>query len=635
MASNISNASDYDSGLSGREGFGYSGDTSNTSYVGDDPSGGEIGLGNLFSPSDFAYMDSIGAGGRTGGRADFGVGYGRSNINTAMSQLGRTGVYNQFSDKGSLLNLNEFMALKGIDRKDPFEGSRQLGFTDYMGGLDYRGQRNTIDDLQRQYSQYVNPYGVSGSGSVGPSKGNPTGLDQSSLNALQKDFDRLARNPNIQGNQEKGILREGLRGNNYGSIFGNNAGQQTAYGNVATQDRQFSPQEATARLIAAATPIGPVVSQLGTKDFTLDTSKTYDPSKDPNSPIYEGTGTYGGIFNALTGGAGTQIGKAAIDKTTDLVTQAKDSFLDFFNKPDAGLDVKQVLSSEQRGKELSEFPQFQMNTGTLPVASPINNVTKTELPNIALASFPELPTQSNRGRAMLSRDILASMNVDNKGILTLPQATTDLINEDGFNTITGEFVPSAFSNVPESFKEDLANIEISAGPANGTKLSPEKEKQNRSYQVYNQIKQLEELQNAIFTNRQDVLPKDAQSLENPKMTNNDVARLNEIAAEIATLELLEKDISKTEPRERFDSSRVNLVPDITGEGFVLENKYRDSTFTPEEIKEMRLQGFQFDDFPTKTNVSVNQLPPYLQKEYYLNTNLDYGKFAPTPLNVVY
>jgi hypothetical protein len=60
MASNISNASDYDSGLSGREGFGYSGDTSNTSYVGDDPSGGEIGLGGLFSPSDFAYMDSIG-----------------------------------------------------------------------------------------------------------------------------------------------------------------------------------------------------------------------------------------------------------------------------------------------------------------------------------------------------------------------------------------------------------------------------------------------------------------------------------------------------------------------------------------------------------------------------------------------
>ena len=318
----------------------------------------------------------------------------------------------------------------------------------------------------------------------------------------------------------------------------------------------------------------------------------------------------------------------------ETLISAKDSFLDFFNKPDAGLNVKEVLS-EPRGKELSEFPQFQMNTGTLPVASPINNVTKTELPNIALASFPELPTQSNRGRAMLSRDILASMNVDNKGILTLPQATTDLINEDGFNTITGEFVPSAFSNVPESFKNDLANIEISAGPANGTKLSPEKEKENRSYQVYNQIKKYQELQNAIFTNRQDVLPKEIQSSGNPKLTNKDVDTLNKYAEEIATLELLQQDIRKTEPKERFDSSRVNLVPDITGEGFVLENKYRDSTFTPEQIQEMRLQGFQFDDFPTKTNVSVNQLPPYLQEQYYLNTNLDYGKPASTPLNVVY
>ena len=378
MASNISNASDYDSGLSGREGFGYSGDTSNTSYVGDDPSGGEIGLGNLFSPSDFAYMDSIGAGGRTGGRADFGVGYGRSNINTAMSQLGRTGIYNQFNDKGSLLNLNEFMALKGIDRKDPFEGSRQFGFTDYMGGLDYRGQRNTIDDLQRQYSQYVNPYGVSGSGSVGPSKGNPTGLDQSSLNALQKDFDRLARNPNIQGNQEKGILREGLRGNNYGSIFGNNAGQQTAYGNVATQDRQFSPQELTARLIAAATPIGPIVSQLGTKDFTLDTSKTYDPSKDPNSPSYEGTGTYGGIFNALTGGTGTQIGKAVIDETTDIVTQAMD-WAKNLGKP----ENKSMTDPNDKGSALA-------NDGITSLDPVANNAVNNAVENDMIQGPPEL-----------------------------------------------------------------------------------------------------------------------------------------------------------------------------------------------------------------------------------------------------
>jgi len=87
MASNITNASDYSSGVSGREGFGYSGDTSDTSYVGDDPSGGEIGLASLFSPDDFLDMDSRGEGGRTGGRADFGVGYGRASIPTAQKIL--------------------------------------------------------------------------------------------------------------------------------------------------------------------------------------------------------------------------------------------------------------------------------------------------------------------------------------------------------------------------------------------------------------------------------------------------------------------------------------------------------------------------------------------------------------------
>jgi len=440
MASNISNASDYDSGLSGREGFGYSGDTSNTSYVDDDPSGGEIGLGNLFSPSDFAYMDSIGAGGRTGGRADFGVGYGRSNINTAMSQLGRTGIYNQFNDKGSLLNLNEFMALKGIDRKDPFEGSRQLGFTDYMGGLDYRGQRNTIDDLQRQYSQYVNPYGVSGSGSVGPSKGNPTGLDQSSLNALQKDFDRLARNPNIQGNQEKGILREGLRGNNYGSIFGNNAGQQTAYGNVATQDRQFSPQELTARLIAAATPIGPIVSQLGTKDFTLDTSKTYDPSKDPNSPSYEGTGTYGGIFNALTGGTGTQIGKAVIDETTDLVTQAMDWAANLGkpeNKSITDPNYEEAVGTS--GALRSENKLFAPGTAEyeygIKGTTPKEQEELRELRDIDDAEFAPSTTEAfNTGIANINPEVTDSAKNNMVSNINLPNSFSYSINADSKKT---------------------------------------------------------------------------------------------------------------------------------------------------------------------------------------------------------
>ena len=337
MASNISNASDYDSGLSGREGFGYSGDTSDTSYVGDDPSGAEIGLADFFTPDSLSYMDSLGSGGRTGGRADFGVGYGRSSIPTAQSILASSG-QPTFGDRGTALNMNEFMALKGISAADPFAGSKKFGFTDYMGGLDYRGQRDTIDDLQRQYAQYYNPYGQTGIGTVVPSKDNSSGLDQISLNALQKDFNRLNRNPNIQGDKEKGDLREGLQ-RGYGSLFGSSTGLPTLQGNVVDQDRQFGAGEMFARGLAslAPGPIGTILSQVGKTKPTLDTSPTYDPTKDPNSPEYKGPGYFGNIANVLTGGAGTQIS----DKVSEEISSLFDG-IEFLNKPTNDKDITEI-----------------------------------------------------------------------------------------------------------------------------------------------------------------------------------------------------------------------------------------------------------------------------------------------------
>ena len=344
MASNISNASDYDSGLSGREGFGYSGDTSDTSYVGDDPSGAEIGLADFFTPDSLSYMDSLGSGGRTGGRADFGVGYGRSSIPTAQNILANSG-QPTFGDRGTALNMNEFMALKGISAADPFAGSKKFGFTDYMGGLDYRGQRDTIDDLQRQYAQYYNPYGQTGIGTVVPSKDSATGLDQTSLDALQRDFNRLNRNPNIQGDKEKGDLREGLQ-RGYGSIFGSNVGLPTFQGNVVDQDRQFGTGELVARGLAslAPGPIGTILSQVGKTKPTLDTSRTYKAELDPNSPDYEGPGYFGQLTNMLTGGAGTQIG--------DKISSEFDALVDgisFLNKPTNDKDLSSMTDSNYKG----------------------------------------------------------------------------------------------------------------------------------------------------------------------------------------------------------------------------------------------------------------------------------------------
>ena len=412
MASNISNASDYDSGLSGREGFGYSGDTSDTSYVGDDPSGAEIGLADFFTPDSLSYMDSLGSGGRTGGRADFGVGYGRSSIPTAQSILASSG-QPTFGDRGTALNMNEFMALKGISAADPFAGSKKFGFTDYMGGLDYRGQRDTIDDLQRQYAQYYNPYGQTGIGTVVPSKDNSSGLDQISLNALQKDFNRLNRNPNIQGDKEKGDLREGLQ-RGYGSLFGSNVGLPTLQGNVVDQDRQFGTGEMFARGLAslAPGPIGTILSQVGKTKPTLDTSPTYDPTKDPNSPEYEGPGYFGNLTNVLTGGAGTQIG----DKISSEFNALVDG-ISFLNKPTNDKDITEIQGPPSpnpmsAGENLGEA----FNTGIANInpevtdsamqMQPEMDISKTTEP-FATNFYGDLPTSTTYKGDSVTNPVLA------------------------------------------------------------------------------------------------------------------------------------------------------------------------------------------------------------------------------------
>ena len=377
MASNISNASDYDSGLSGREGFGYSGDTSDTSYVGDDPSGAEIGLADFFTPDSLSYMDSLGSGGRTGGRADFGVGYGRSSIPTAQSILAKSG-QPSIGDRGTVLNMNEFMALKGISAADPFAGSKKFGFTDYMGGLDYRSQRDTIDDIQRQYAQYFNPYGQTGIGAVVPTKDNSTGLDQISLNALQKDFNRLNRNPNIQGDKEKGDLREGLQ-RGYGSIFGSNVGLPTFQGNVVDQDRQFSSGEMMARGLAslAPAPIGTILSQVGKTKPTLDTSPTYDPTKDPNSPKYQGPGYFGNLTNVLTGGAGTQI--------ADKISSEFDALVDgisFLNKSTNDKDLSSMTDPNYKGSALDNITREELTANPMGAGENLGEAFNTGIANI-------------------------------------------------------------------------------------------------------------------------------------------------------------------------------------------------------------------------------------------------------------
>jgi hypothetical protein len=81
-------------------------------------------------------------------------------------------------------------------------------------------------------------------------------------------------------------------------------------------------------------PIGAILSQVGKTKPTLDTSPTYDPAKDPNSPEYKGPGYFGNLTNFLTGGAGTQIS----DKVSEEISSLFDG-IEFLNKPTNDKDI--------------------------------------------------------------------------------------------------------------------------------------------------------------------------------------------------------------------------------------------------------------------------------------------------------
>ena len=104
-------------------------------------------------------------------------------------------------------------------------------------------------------------------------------------------------------------------------------------------------------------------------------------------------------------------------------------------------------------------------------------------------------------------------------------------------------------------------------------------------------------------------------------------------------------------RQNLFSDIVNLAPNPRGEGFVLENRaVSGETITDEKInniiKEYADVGINLSEGEANTilsargpmgkiGVNFRQLPPNLQEQFFLNTNLDYGRSIPTPINVVY
>jgi len=307
----------------------------------------------------------------------------------------------------TIMNFADYNALRGTTLADPFRDD-PAGIMSAIP-FDYRSQRNTYDDLQRQYAQFMNPYGMGRGGNMGILNN----MDEESRKALSADLERMDKNPFDSGDKEKGDLRLGLQ-REYGSIFGSSTGLPTLQGNVVDQDRQFGAGEMFARGLAslAPGPIGAILSQVGKTKPTLDTSPTYDPAKDPNSPEYEGPGYFGNLTNVLTGGAGTQIG----DKISSEFNALVDG-ISFLNKPTNDKDITEIQGPPSpnpmsAGENLGEA----FNTGIANInpevtdsamqMQPEMDISKTTEP-FATNFYGDLPTSTTSKRGPVTNPEIA------------------------------------------------------------------------------------------------------------------------------------------------------------------------------------------------------------------------------------
>ena len=100
----------------------------------------------------------------------------------------------------TIMNFADYNALRGTTLADPFRDDP----SGIMSAIpfDYRNQRNTYDDLQRQYAQFMNPYGAGRGGNMSILNN----MDEESRKALSADLERMDKNPFDSGDKEKGDL---------------------------------------------------------------------------------------------------------------------------------------------------------------------------------------------------------------------------------------------------------------------------------------------------------------------------------------------------------------------------------------------------------------------------------------------
>ena len=288
--------------------------TDEESYVGDDPTGiGYEEAGVSFTP---------------------GVGYGSQNIDTG----------GQSTDglPTSALSKSGYQNAMGITATNPF------GYDNFLSrnfGVDPRNINYT--------QQYADAPGGAASymKGLGNDKYTNTFANPRNLSSL----------PGYDPNQKEGVLREAITGAPYGSLFGNNAGVKTAFGEVAEQDREMPFGEAASRLgIGALNPLlGYGLSNLGTTEMKLKTDADYDFTKDPNDPRYISKGAFSGILDSVTGGGGSKVATTARDGLLSLADNIMKDVTNFFTKDGkaqaGGLDSAISVNYNNRGGTIEDI----------------------------------------------------------------------------------------------------------------------------------------------------------------------------------------------------------------------------------------------------------------------------------------
>ena len=676
--------------------------TDNVSYVGDDPTG--IG----YEEADVSFTP--------------GVGYGSQNIDTGGQ-----------STDGSSLSESGYQNAMGITPTNPF-------------GYDNFFSRNFgVDPRNINYTQqYADAPGGAASymKGLGNDKYTNTFANPRNLSSL----------PGYDSNQKEGVLREAITGAPFGSLFGNNAGVKTAFGEVAEQDREMPFGEAASRLgIGALNPLlGYGLSNLGTTEMKLKTDADYDFTKDPNDPRYIPKGAFSGILDSVTGGGGSKVAATARDALLGLANNVM-SYGNKDGKAQAGTTVENIIT-EQRGKEIADLEKERLTQGLNTDFKPITptNITKEDVLNKtfmdagnSLATNPEgiaatsvnqnkdgydlseqgiknlrdrmterakkyapggefdieLTRRENLPRppqlvSELQRDIAKS-----RGIFDLPQAS-DLDNTvisagESRGKELADFKPFAIPDVDRSLDKGdnllakgirqpgddyvvykdgtidfnpsqpisgLADTELLGGnmltdrdryamEMDGRK---EADRQRRDREERAALNKSIDIRGKPFEN---ILEQKAADLEKrmiefynenaPVSDGTPEAKIVEaFAEEERVLRNLMDQQRKSGENLPFTAQNVNLVPNrITGEGFVLENKAAmGQDITREDINELMNLGYNETEaieilnqqqYSEKIGVRFEDLPPDLKQQYFLNTNLDYGKSDQKPFNVVY